>query len=218
VSTRIATATDDWGACHALLEEVLDRVEERAGFPNSLISDLIFMATTAEPSPLTKRWTGAPGTFATEVHRELDGAMRCSPGDARAERLAGIAAAIGCKARHQDRFLEMVEELAVATRALAAKRGGRLEADAADPIVALRDALLNFNVLIAKLELRELLRPDQYIYQNTRTNDDPTLMAFGEYLALADFARWDISDIPLAKCGSVAQGHPERFTWFREGA
>lgn len=56
----------------------------------------------------------------------------------------------------------MVEQLRVVTQQLAAGRG-RLEPDVSDPIVALRDGLSSFDVITVKTELRELLRPDQYM-------------------------------------------------------
>jgi hypothetical protein len=212
-SGQPANPVDDWQDCNLLLTMALDSIEERRDAWRKHFEDLVEIARRTDTLPNHRKWpTCSP--FAAEMHHALAMALRNDP-ERRGERLSHIGAALACKAAHQDTFLAMVDELAEAARELAARRpNGMLEPDAADPIVGLRDGLLYFNVIQVKTEMRELLRDDQYAYQATKTNDHPTIVRFGAFLAGPDFATWQLS-APAAGCGAIAKGHPERFTWFR---
>lgn len=199
------TALGGWGHCHALLEQVLDMVE--AGDPGwqTVLAHLELAALEHADYP-SKRWSAGAG-FGLAEHRALDSALRCD-GVERSKRLDGIRWRVTAKFRHQVELTAYVPRLAEACRAL-----GKLEADVADPLVALRDALLTFDVVLAKTELRELLRQDKYHFQRTDTRGHPLLTEIWSRLTAPEFDLWPL-ETELATCGAVAQGHPERFTWF----
>jgi hypothetical protein len=203
---------NDWSDCHALLEMALDTIEERCTGWLERWAELMTIAPVMRDYP-PARWSSAVSPFAKEMHQALDGALRCD-GDARLQRLTWICKALECKAKHQDHFLVMVEQLRVVTQQLAAARE-KLEPDVSDPIVALRDGLAVFDVITVKTELRELLRPDQYQYQSTRTNDNLALQQFAAILAGVDFEIWELK-APVAVCGAVSMRHPERDSWFKD--
>jgi hypothetical protein len=203
--------TTTWHDCHALLDMTLDLIDERREFPDHHCGALAKAAYAMTDYP-AQRWTPAGTLFAREVHHMLDGALRCD-GAARAVRVAAIVAALQCKHEHQDAFQEMAAHLRTATVAFAAAHHDRLDPDTADPLASLYDALTQFQPRLAKIAVRELLRRDKYMFQRVVTNDDPTLMAIGAYLARDAFAAWEpIGE--LASCGATAQGHPARYTWY----
>lgn len=206
---------DDWGWYHAKLDEALDTIESRDPAWPDMLAVIALRARDLREYPNT-RWKGTGTDFAVETHHDLDRALRQDP-EIRDRILDDIARRCAVKWRHQDAFAAMVDELAVATRALRVESGGHLEPDVADPIVALRDALAGFSPRLAKVYLRELLRADKYYYQATDTRGNPTLLRFQAALDGPDFAQW-VLDTDAASCGAIAQGHPERDTWYLEDA
>jgi hypothetical protein len=205
-----ATARD----CHALLEVVLDAIEERSGNGWALLADDLGDLARSVTTYPTERWTARGTLFATEIHHQLDMALRCDAA-ARENALASVRAALTAKATHQDWLAGASVLLAEEVRRWVNERGAALDPDTADPIASLHDALIYFHPRFAKIMLRELLRPDQYAFQRVRTAGNPVLVRIAEYLDGPDFAAWKLDTGP-ATCGAVAHGHPERNTWYLE--
>lgn len=203
-----------WDMCHTLLEMALDALDERRPFEPTF--DELATAVRAYAEYPKQRWKASGSMLGNELHQHLDWALRNNP-DQREPFLERTRRMLACKRDHQDSLAGLAVELAAATRALAqAAPGGRLDADTADPLAAPHDALRQFHPGIAKTVLRELLRDDKYRFQRTDTRGERTLLVIAEYLHAPAFDDWKPS-ADLAVCGAVAQGHPNRHTWYLDG-
>ena len=202
-----------WREAHALLEIVLDEVEAHAtGWPVRF-AELVAIVVPLRRPPAV-RWKLARTGFARDAHHLIDMALR-QDADIVAANVARLGAMLENKFAYQDALAAFVEPLKVVVQELAARAKGRLDPDTSDPLVTLRDALLQFDPREAKAMLRELLRPDKYRFQQTKTNDNETLLALQRYLDEPQFDIWKL-DNPAAVSGVVAAGHPDRDTWWRD--
>jgi hypothetical protein len=202
-----------WREAHALLALVLDEIEGRSPSWPAAYADLARIVVPLRRPPAT-RWKDARTAFARDAHHLIDMSLR-QDAEIVAANLTRLRAMLDAKFTHQDAFAAKVEPLRVAVQRLVAAHNGRIDADTADPLVTLRDALMQFDPLQAKAMLRELLRVDKYRFQGIVTSEDPTLQALARYLEEPQFALWRL-DNPAAICGDVAVGHPERYTWFQD--
>jgi hypothetical protein len=207
-----AVGREVWRDAHGLLEMTLDAIEARDPSWQARHAELVAVVVPLVRPP-AQRWK-QPGTgFARDAHHLIDMALR-QDREGLAAKMDLLGKQLAAKFAHQDELLAKLEPLRIAVRAFASRHGGRLDPDTSDPLAALRDALIQFDPRRAKLMLRELTRPDKYMFQHVVTSDDPTIRALAAYFDGPAFALWPLDD-PKAVSGSVAAGHPERDTWWR---
>ena len=202
-----------WHEAHGLLELVLDEVTAHSPAWPSRFTELA-AAVVPLRRPPAKRWKDARTGFSRDAHHLIDMSLRQDQEIVTAN-VARLRDMLDLKFRYQDELASKVDVLRVVVQQLAADHKGRLDPDTSDPLVTLRDALLEFDPLQAKAMLRELTRTDKYRFQHVKTNDNPTIAALKDYLDQPQYALWRL-DNPAAVCGQVAVGHPERDTWWRE--
>lgn len=86
------------------------------------------------------------------------------------------------------------------------KSGGHLDPDTANPLQALEEAMIAFDIRVAQNTVREMARADKYSYQRHVTHTHPKIIELNKYLYSDGFRMW-MDDTSMAICGPTNKNY-----------